>query len=98
MASSNRGLWALRMLLEHLGARVYPDMFSLVQAHLALDDHGTIKDPLLQQRFDGNIANFLHLVEASRHYLCIKRAWVEYLGEHMAPRRDRVQTTAAGNS
>jgi chromate reductase len=29
MAGGNRGLWALRIPLEHLGARVYPDMFSL---------------------------------------------------------------------
>src|SRR5450755_391563 len=29
MAGGNRGLWALRVPLEHLGARVYPDMFSL---------------------------------------------------------------------
>jgi chromate reductase, NAD(P)H dehydrogenase (quinone) len=29
MMGGNRGLWALRVPLEHLGARVYPDMFSL---------------------------------------------------------------------
>ncbi|HEU4642684.1 MAG TPA: NAD(P)H-dependent oxidoreductase, partial [Gemmatimonadaceae bacterium] len=33
MGGGNRGLWALRIPLEHLGARVYPDMFSLAQAH-----------------------------------------------------------------
>mgnify|MGYP000922530508 CR=1 FL=1 len=38
MAGGNRGLWALRMPLEHLGARIYPDMFSLAQAHKALVD------------------------------------------------------------
>src|SRR5919202_1843796 len=38
MAGGNRGLWALRVPLEHLGARVYPDMFSLSQAHEALGD------------------------------------------------------------
>src|SRR5579875_673551 len=27
MAGGNRGLWSLRIPLEHLGARVYPDMF-----------------------------------------------------------------------
>ena len=31
MAGGNRGLWALRMPLEHLGARMYPDMFSLAR-------------------------------------------------------------------
>ncbi len=37
MAGGNRGLWALRVPLEHLGVRVYPDMFSLAQAHQAFD-------------------------------------------------------------
>ena len=38
MVGGNRGLWALRVPFEHLGARVYPDMFSLAQAHNALTD------------------------------------------------------------
>jgi chromate reductase, NAD(P)H dehydrogenase (quinone) len=42
MAGGNRGLWALRIPLEHLGARVYPDMFSLAQAHQAFDASGRI--------------------------------------------------------
>jgi chromate reductase, NAD(P)H dehydrogenase (quinone) len=46
---------------------------------------------MLQQRFDTNIANFMDLVEASVHYPCAKRAWVEYLGEHPDPSLDRVQ-------
>ena len=33
MVGGNRGLWALRIPFEHLGARIYPDMFSLAQAH-----------------------------------------------------------------
>ena len=37
MAGGNRGLWALRVPLEHLGARVYPDMLSLAQANSAMD-------------------------------------------------------------
>ena len=37
MVGGNRGLWALRVPLEHLGARIYPDMFSLAQAHKAFD-------------------------------------------------------------
>ena len=36
MAGGNRGLWALRVPFEHLGARIYPDMFSLARAHKAL--------------------------------------------------------------
>jgi hypothetical protein len=43
-------------------------MFSLAQAHLALNADGTIKDAQLQQRFEGNVANFMNLVEATlRH-------------------------------
>src|SRR5687768_1129310 len=33
MAGGNRGLWSLRVPLEHLGARIFPDMFSLSMAH-----------------------------------------------------------------
>src|SRR5690349_1856684 len=36
MAGGNRGLWSLRIPLEHLGARVFPDMFSLATAYQAL--------------------------------------------------------------
>ena len=42
MSGGNRGLWALRIPLEHLGARIYPDMFSLAQAHQAFDESGQI--------------------------------------------------------
>jgi len=91
MGGGNRGLWALRVPLEHLGARVYPDMFSLAQAHLAFTSECRIADEQLQQRFDTNIVNFLDQVEASTHYPCVKRAWVEYLGEHPEPALDRVE-------
>ena len=91
MAGGNRGLWALRVPLEHLGARIYPDMFSLAQAHQALDEAGRIADPRLQGRFDDTVANFLDLVEASTHYPCVKRAWVEFLGERPDPAVDRVE-------
>jgi NAD(P)H-dependent FMN reductase len=91
MVGGNRGLWALRIPLEHLGARVYPDMFSLAQAHKSFDEEGRIDNPQLQERFDANVANFMDLVEASTHYPCVKRAWVEYLGEHPEPATDRVE-------
>ena len=80
MAGGNRGLWALRVPFEHLGARIYPDMFSLAQAHKALVD-GDIADAALRARFDRTITAFLSLAEAAKHYPCIKRAWVEFLGE-----------------
>lgn len=89
MMGGNRGLWALRTPFEHLGARIYPDMFSLAQAHKALAD-GTIADPALKGRFDKNVQAFLSLAEAARHYPCIKRAWVEFLGETPGATADRV--------
>lgn len=91
MVGGNRGLWALRVPFEHLGARVYPDMFSLAQAHSAFTSDGRIGNEELQARFDANIANFMDLVEAATHYPCVKRAWVEYLGEHPDPMFDRVE-------
>jgi NAD(P)H-dependent FMN reductase len=91
MVGGNRGLWALRVPLEHLGARVYPDMFSLAQAHKAFDAQGRLSDPRLDERFDTNIVNFMDLVEASKHYPCVKRDWVEYLGERPEPAIDRVE-------
>jgi chromate reductase, NAD(P)H dehydrogenase (quinone) len=91
MGGGNRGLWALRVPFEHLGARLYPDMFSLAQAHLALDDAGQIIDGGLTERFTSTIIAFMDLVEASKHYPCVKTAWVEYLGERVDPLIDRVQ-------
>ena len=91
MSGGNRGLWALRVPLEHLGARLYPDMFSLAQAHMAFDSEGRIANPQLQERFDANVVNFMDQVEASVHYPCVKRAWVEYLGERPDPAIDRVE-------
>lgn len=92
MVGGNRGLWALRVPLEHLGARMYPDMFSLAQAHHAFDDTGGIADERLRGRFEDTIAKFLDLVEASTHYPCVKRAWVEFLGEPPDPAVDRLDT------
>jgi chromate reductase len=92
MAGGNRGLWSLRIPLEHLGARLYPDMFSLAQAHKALGPDGRIVNDQLQERFEANVANFMDLVEASKHYPCMKRAWVEYLGEAPDPVLDRVES------
>jgi chromate reductase, NAD(P)H dehydrogenase (quinone) len=81
MAGGNRGLWSLRIPLEHLGARVFPDMFSLAQAHEAFTDDGVLADQRLGARFEQNLVAFLDLVEAAKHYPCMKKAWVEFLGE-----------------
>ena len=89
MIGGNRGLWALRTPFEHLGARIYPDMFSLAQAHKALAG-GDIADAALRARFDKNVQAFLSLAEAAKHYPCMKRAWVEFLGEPPGTPVDRV--------
>jgi NAD(P)H-dependent FMN reductase len=89
MIGGNRGLWALRVPLEHLGARIYPDMFSLARAHQSLVD-GDLSDTALRARFEKNLQAFLSLAEAAKHYPCIKRAWVEFLGEPPGSAADRV--------
>ena len=94
MVGGNRGLWALRIPLEHLGARIYPDMFSLAQAHRALVD-GEIADGPLRARFEKNLQAFLSLAEAAKNYPCIKRAWVEFLGEPPDSGADRVDPVPA---
>ena len=94
MGGGNRGLWALRMPLEHLGSRIYPDMFSLAQAHKALVG-GDLADAALRGRFEKNLQAFLSLAEAAKHYPCIKRAWVEFLGEPPGSEADRVDPVPA---
>jgi chromate reductase len=96
MAGGNRGLWALRMPLEHLGTRVYPDMFSLAKAHEAFAGD-RLADAVLQQRFDRNLQAFLSLAEAAKHYPCMKRAWVEFLGEPPGTAADRVDPPPAAS-
>lgn len=89
LAGGNRGLWSLRIPLEHLGSRVFPDMFSLAMAHKAFVDDG-IADAALSARFEKNVQAFLSLAEAAKHYPCMKRAWVEFLGEPPGVGEDRV--------
>ena len=91
MVGGNRGLWTLRMPLEHLGARVYPDMFSLAQAHQAFASDGGIANAELGTRLERTIIGFMDLVEAAKHYPCAKKAWFEFLGEHPNPVIDRVE-------
>ncbi len=91
MAGGNRSLWHLRMPLEHLGSHVYPNMFSLAMAHKAFNEKGEIADETLAKRFNANIVSFLDLVEAAKHYPCMKKAWVEFLGEKTDAVTDRVE-------
>jgi NAD(P)H-dependent FMN reductase len=81
MAGGNRALWSLRIPLEHLGCRVFPDMFSLAMGHKAFTADNNIADETLANRFEMNLVAFMNLVEAAKHYPCIKKAWVEFLGE-----------------
>ena len=91
MVGGNRGLWALRIPLEHLGARVYPDMFSLAQAHEAFKPDGTLVNAELASRCEKTVVAFMDLVEAAKHYPCAKKAWIEFLGERPSPVIDRVE-------
>ncbi len=91
MVGGNRGLWSLRIPLEHLGARVYPNMFSLAIAHHAFSPDGNLTDETLKIRFEDNIVHFMNLAEAATHYPCMKRAWVEFLGEKPDPVTERVE-------
>jgi chromate reductase, NAD(P)H dehydrogenase (quinone) len=93
MVGGNRGLWSLRVPLEHLGARLYPDMFSLAAAHKSFAGD-QLTDATLKQRLDKTIDNFLELVEAATHYPCIKQAWIEFLGEQPGEPADRVDVKA----
>lgn len=93
MSGGNRGLWALRVPLEHLGAVLQPDMFSLAQAHEAFDGGERLADPALRARFLDTIAAFLELTEAATHYPCAKSAWVEFLGERTAGETERVEVS-----
>ncbi|MBV9024581.1 MAG: NAD(P)H-dependent oxidoreductase [Streptomycetaceae bacterium] len=81
LVGGNRGLWALRVSLEHLGARVYPDMFSLASAHQGFTEDGLLADPGLQQRLAETVGAFLRLVEADVRYVCLQRRWYEFLGD-----------------
>src|SRR5205085_1167609 len=91
MIGGNRGLWTLRVPLEHLGANVFPNMFSLAMAHKAFTPNDRIADETLAKRFEETIRSFMNLVEAAKNYPCIKKAWVEFLGEKTDPVTERVE-------
>ncbi|MFF4754873.1 NADPH-dependent FMN reductase [Streptomyces sp. NPDC002514] len=81
LVGGNRGLWALRVPLEHLGTRVYPDMFSLPNSYQAFAEDGTLADTGLQHRLSETVSGFLSLVEADVRYVCLERRWYEFLGD-----------------
>ena len=91
MGGGNKALWSLRMPLEHLGANVFSNMFSLAIAHKAFTPEGTIADETLAKRFEENLVAFLDVVEAAKNYPCMKKAWVEFLGEKTDAVTERVE-------
>ena len=93
MAGGNRGLWSCRIPLEHLGGRVFPDMFSLAQAHEAFGDDGKLRDAKLQKWFEGTVDCFIESVEAAKHYPVMKSQWIEFLGEKPNPATERIEIT-----
>jgi len=70
---------------------VYPDMFSLAQAHQAFADDGTLKDATLQKFFESTIDCFVEGVEATKHFPAMKTQWIEFLGEKVTQATDRVE-------
>ncbi len=60
MVGGNRGLWALRVPLEALGAFVYPEMFSLALADKAFDDKANLKDTKLLETLRTNAIGFMN--------------------------------------
>jgi NAD(P)H-dependent FMN reductase len=58
LVGGNRGLWALRVSLEVLGVHVYPDMYSLAQAHEKIDATG-ISDPALAKFLESLLKRFV---------------------------------------
>ena len=95
MVGGNRGLWALRVPFEHLGSPVYPDMFSLAQAHQAFADDGRLKDDTLQKYFESTIDCFVDAVEAAKHFPAMKSQWIEFLGERPSKETERVEEALA---
>lgn len=91
MAGGSRGLWSLRIPLEHLGVRVYPDMFSLSKAHEMLTDDGQLASDALHVRLVTTLTSFLDDVEAVKHYPCAKKAWIEFPGEEPTPATNRAE-------
>jgi NAD(P)H-dependent FMN reductase len=94
MVGGNRGLWSLRIPLEHLGARVFPDMFSLSMAHKGFEGDD-LADKGLRERFDKNLQAFVSLADAAKNYPCMQRAWVEFLGQPPGVGGDRVDPAPA---
>lgn len=60
-------------------------------AHKAFTSDDRLGDEVLAKRFETTLEAFLSLVEAARHYPCLKKAWIEFPGEKSDPATDRVE-------
>jgi NAD(P)H-dependent FMN reductase len=63
LVGGNRGLWALRVPLEALGAPIFPEMFSLAEAQKQFADDGRLSEPRLQERLEALVARFVRWAE-----------------------------------
>ncbi|MBN8570742.1 MAG: NAD(P)H-dependent oxidoreductase [Ignavibacteria bacterium] len=91
MGGGNHALWSLRVPLEKLGSNVFSAMFSLASAHKAFTPEGKLSDDTLSLRFEENLVAYMKLVEAAKNYPCIKKAWIEFLGEKTDAVTERVE-------
>ena len=64
----------------------------MAQAHEAFDASGGIANSALAERFETTVVAFMDLVEAAKHYPCVKKTWIEFLGERPASVIDRVES------
>lgn len=62
LVGGNRGLWATRVPLESCGALIYPDMFSLAQAHEAFDANQQLVNKQLQARLEESLTGYLDML------------------------------------
>ena len=62
MVGGSRGLLHTRVPLQTLGARVFPDEFSLARAHEAFGEDGGLLDEKLDERLRENVADFVDFV------------------------------------
>lgn len=58
-----RGLWALRVPLEALGAHVFPEMFSLPNADEKVDDAGALSDPQRREQLERLTGAFVRFAD-----------------------------------
>jgi len=61
------------------------DALVIARAHEAFGPAGEIADQALASRFESTLVGFMDLVEAAKHYPCMRRAWIEFLGEPHVP-------------